>query len=74
MGRQGRRDQPESGSGLVRRASLLQVGGDELELFEGGAEVFDDLGGDDAGIGEVCTVLQRRPDDARGVPVRGCPV
>ncbi len=36
---------------------LLQVRRDFGELGESGLEVFDDLGGDDVGIGKVGTVL-----------------
>jgi len=39
---------------------------DGFELLQGGAEVFDDFGGDDGGVGEVVGVLQRlvlEPED-----------
>ncbi len=48
-----------SRSVLHSRSSLVHISDSELELFEGGAKVFDDFGGDDVGCGEVGAVFER---------------
>jgi len=52
----------------------IQVLGDRLELLQCSAEVFDDFGGDDGGVGEVVGVLQGivlEPEDVEAGLVAG---
>ena len=49
--RPGRRGWHQTWGWLARGGA--QVGVDEVELLQGGAEVLGDLGGDDVGLGEA---------------------
>lgn len=54
--------------------SPVQVLGNRLELLQRRAEVLDDFGGDDGGVGEVVGVLQRivlEPEDVEAGLVAG---